>query len=129
MGLAETASKTLVVLFDAPGQRRHAALPEGIHVSAGVHPLQDADGNQQALFHSAVWESAAELAQLPRYYIMGHLDKGMAETVRGHVRAGEIAVCKRLPDNETLRVQRGIRADRFPRGPQWYRCATSGCYS
>jgi pimeloyl-ACP methyl ester carboxylesterase len=79
------------------------------------HPPQGVHNFLRAYYHmkSADWaanqpfplanNSAAEMAKLPRYYVMD-LDKGMAESVAGEMpSASQIANCKWLTEDE-LRV-------------------------
>jgi pimeloyl-ACP methyl ester carboxylesterase len=97
------------------------------------HPPQGVHDFLRAYYHmkSADWpankpfplanNSAAEMAKLPRYYVMDH-GKGMAESVAGEMpSAQEIAKCKWLTDEE-LRVYSGEYARTgFQGGLQSYR--------
>ena len=69
--------------------------------------------------------SAAELARLPRYYVLD-LGRGMAESVAEHMPSpAEIAACEWLPDDE-LRVYSGeYERTGFQGGLQWYRSVAS----
>ena len=72
--------------------------PQGVHdfLRAYYH-YKSADWPQNKPFPLKAW-SAAELAQLPTYYIMD-LDQGMAEAVAPEMpSAAEIAACHWLPD-------------------------------
>jgi pimeloyl-ACP methyl ester carboxylesterase len=70
----------------------------------------------------ASW-AAAELAQMPKYYIMD-LGKNMAETVAELVPDAGASTCAWLPDEE-LRVYAGeFSRTSFQGGLQWYRNAT-----
>ena len=103
--------------------------PQGIHafLRAYFH-YKSADWKPNKPFPLRSW-SAAELAQLPRYYIMD-LDKGMAETVAPAMpAAGEIAACKWLSDDELRVFSSEYERTGFQGGLQWYRCATSGRYT
>ena len=96
--------------------------PQGIHdfLRAYYH-FKSADwkGNQPVPLKS--W-SAAELAQLPTYYIMD-LDKGMAETVAAEMpSAAEITACRWLPDEELRVYSTEYARTGFQGGLQWYRC-------
>ena len=103
-------------LWRAP-QGVHAFLRAYYHMKSG-----DWSGNRPEPLGE--W-SAAELARLPRYYVLD-LGKGMAETVDEHMpSAAEIAACDWLPDDE-LRVY-GAEYERtgFQGGLQWYRSVAS----
>ena len=99
--------------------------PQGVHdfLRAYYHMKSgDWSGNRPEPLRE--W-SAAELARLPRYYVLD-LGKGMAETVAEHMpSATEIAACEWLPDEE-LRVYSGeYRRTGFQGGLQWYRSVSS----
>lgn len=100
--------------------------PQGVHdfLRAYYHMKSgDWSGNRPEPLRE--W-SAAELARLPRYYVLD-LGRGMAETVAAHMpTSAEIAACEWLPDDE-LRVY-GAEYERtgFQGGLQWYRCGTGG---
>jgi pimeloyl-ACP methyl ester carboxylesterase len=102
-------------------QRIHAFLRAYYH-------YKSADWSENRPFPLKSW-SAAELAQLPRYYIMDR-DKGMAETVAPVMpSAAEIAACKWLPDDELRVYSSEYERIGFQGGLQWYRCGTSGKYT
>ena len=68
----------------------------------------------------AAW-TAAEVAQMPTYYIMD-LDMGMAETVaREMPTAAEIAANRWLPDDELSVYSAEYERNGFQGGLQWYR--------
>jgi len=99
---------------------------QGIHAFLRAyyhHKSADWVGNQP---YSLQGWTAAELAQMPTYYIMD-LDQDMARTVaREMPSAAAIAACKWLPDDE-LRVYSGEYGRiGFQGGLQWYRCRTLG---
>lgn len=99
--------------------------PQGVHnfLRAYYH-CKSADWtlNQPAPLTSM---TAAELARLPTYYVMGR-DLGMAETVAGEMpTADEIAGCSWLPDEELRVYSSAYECTGFQGGLQWYRCATS----
>lgn len=76
------------------------------------HPLKD-------------W-SAAEVAQMPTYYIMD-LDRTMAETVAPHMPSpAAIAANRWLPDAELRIYSQEYARNGFQGGLQWYRCRTHG---
>ena len=99
--------------------------PQGVHdfLRAYYHMKSgDWEGNRPEPLRE--W-SAAELARLPRYYVLD-LGRGMAETVAEHMPpAAEIAACEWLPDDE-LRVY-AVEYERtgFQGGLQWYRSVQS----
>ncbi len=99
--------------------------PQGVHdfLRAYYHMKSgDWSGNRPEPLRE--W-SAAELARLPRYYVLD-LGKGMAETVAEHMpSAAEIAACEWLPD-DALRVYSGeYQRNGFQGGLQWYRSVAS----
>ena len=99
--------------------------PQGVHdfLRAYYHMKSgDWSGNHPEPLRE--W-SAAELARLPRYYVLD-LGRGMAETVAEHMPTpAEIAACEWLPDDE-LRVYSGeYRRTGFQGGLQWYRSVAS----
>lgn len=95
--------------------------PQGVHdfLRAYYH-MKSADWPQNQPF-ALRDNSAAEMAKLPRYYVMD-FDKGMAESVAGEMpTAAQIAGCKWLTDAE-LRVYSGEYARTgFQGGLQSYR--------
>ncbi|MCY4121876.1 MAG: alpha/beta hydrolase, partial [Acidobacteria bacterium] len=69
--------------------------------------------------------SAAELARLPRYYVLD-LGRGMAESVAEHMpTAAEIAACEWLPDDELRVYSAEYERTGFQGGLQWYRSVSS----
>jgi len=99
--------------------------PQGVHAFLrAYYHCKSADWtlNQPAPLRST---TAAELARLPTYYVMGR-DLGMAETVaREMPTADEIADCRWLPDEELRVYSSAYERTGFQGGLQWYRCATS----
>ena len=98
--------------------------PQGVHAFLRAyyhHKSADWAGNRP--FRLNAW-SAAELAQLPRYYVM-ELDRGMAETVAAEMPSpAEIAACEWIPD-DVLRVYSAeYERTGFQGGLQSYRCGT-----
>ncbi len=105
------------------------------HATQGIHDFLRAYYH----FKSADWKenrpfpltafNAAELAKLPRYYVMDR-DKGMAESVAPVMPApSEIAACKWLPDAE-LRVYSGeYGRTGFQGGLQSYRIGQDSRWS
>jgi pimeloyl-ACP methyl ester carboxylesterase len=105
------------------------------HCAQGVHDFlrayyhfksADWPGNQP--FPLASW-SAAELAKLPRYYVMD-LDKTMAETVAPEMPSAEaIAACRWLPDEELRVYSAEYARTGFQGGLQSYRVGTNPAYA
>ncbi len=99
--------------------------PQGVHdfLRAYYHMKSgDWSGNRPEPLRA--W-SAAELARLPRYYVLD-LGRGMAETVAEHMpTAAEIAACKWLPDDELRVYSAEYERTGFQGGLQWYRSVAS----
>ncbi|MYH27507.1 MAG: alpha/beta fold hydrolase, partial [Acidobacteria bacterium] len=99
--------------------------PQGVHdfLRAYYHMKSgDWSGNRPEPLRE--W-SAAELARLPRYYVLD-LGKGMAETVAEHMpSAAEIAACEWLPDDELRVYSAEYERTGFQGGLQWYRSVQS----
>ena len=99
--------------------------PQGVHdfLRAYYHMKSgDWDGNRPEPLRE--W-SGAELARLPRYYVLD-LGKGMAETVAEHMpSAAEIAACEWLPDDELRVYSAEYERTGFQGGLQWYRSVQS----
>ena len=99
--------------------------PQGVHdfLRAYYHMKSgDWDGNRPEPLRE--W-SAAELARLPRYYVLD-LGRGMAETVAEHMpSAAEIAACEWLPDDELRVYSAEYERTGFQGGLQWYRSVQS----
>ena len=99
--------------------------PQGVHdfLRAYYHMKSgDWDGNRPEPLRE--W-SAAELARLPRYYVLD-LGKGMAESVAEHMPSpAEIAACEWLPDDELRVYSAEYERTGFQGGLQWYRSVQS----
>ena len=99
--------------------------PQGVHdfLRAYYHMKSgDWSGNRPEPLRA--W-SAAELARLPRYYVLD-LGKGMAATVAEHMpSAAEIAACRWLPDDELRVYSAEYERTGFQGGLQWYRSVQS----
>ncbi len=99
--------------------------PQGVHdfLRAYYHMKSgDWSGNRPEPLRE--W-SAAELARLPRYYVLD-LGKGMAETVAEHMPSpAEIAACEWLPDDELRVYSTEYERTGFQGGLQWYRSVQS----
>ncbi|MEO8202989.1 MAG: alpha/beta hydrolase [Betaproteobacteria bacterium] len=135
-----------------PVHRDLAALPEPRKHYQWYYSTREADGDMRgceqgladflrAYYHvkSADWQgnapypltswSAAELAKLPRYYVMD-LDHDMAQTVAPEMPSrAAVAACAWLTDAEL-----GVYATEFARtgfqgALQWYRCRTTGAFN
>jgi pimeloyl-ACP methyl ester carboxylesterase len=102
--------------------------PQGTHAFLrAYYHVKSADCSHNRPFRLKSW-AAAELARLPKYYVMD-LDKGMAETVAPEVpTAGEIAACTWLPDEELRVYSTQFIENGFQGGLQWYRCVTDQRY-
>ncbi len=99
--------------------------PQGVHdfLRAYYH-MKSADWSDNRPEPLREW-SAAELARLPRYYVLD-LGKGMAETVAEHMPSpAEIAACEWLPEDELRVYSAEYRRTGFQGGLQWYRSVTS----
>lgn len=109
---------------EANDNMQHA--PQGIHAFLrGYYHYKSADWAGNRPFRLGSW-TAADVAQMPTYYIMA-LDKGMAETVAEQMpSASEIAANTWLPEDE-LRVYSGeFGRTGFQGGLQWYRSGGEG---
>ena len=99
--------------------------PQGVHdfLRAYYHMKSgDWSGNRPEPLRE--W-SAAELARLPRYYVLD-LGRGMAESVAEHMpTAAEIAACEWLPDDELRVYSAEYERTGFQGGLQWYRSVAS----
>jgi pimeloyl-ACP methyl ester carboxylesterase len=98
--------------------------PQGIHAFLrAYYHCKSADWKQNRPFPLKSW-AAAELAKMPKYYIMD-LDKGMAATAAELApTAAEIAACAWLPENELRVYSEEFARTSFQGGLQWYRSAT-----
>ena len=98
--------------------------PQGIHafLRAYFH-VKSADWRLNAPHPLKSW-AAAELARMPKYYIMD-LNKNMAETV-AELAANEMAAprCAWLPDEELRIYSEEFSRTSFRGGLKWYRNAT-----
>jgi pimeloyl-ACP methyl ester carboxylesterase len=100
--------------------------PQGLHdfLRAYYH-VKSADwpGNQP---HPLRAWSAAELAELPEYYVMP-ADAGMAQTVAPYLpSAAQVAACTWLTEPELDVYCAEFGRTGFQGALQWYRCTTSG---
>jgi pimeloyl-ACP methyl ester carboxylesterase len=97
-------------------QGLHAFLRAYYHVKSADWP-----GNQP---HPLTGTTAAELAKLPRYYVMDQ-HKGMAQTVAPEMpSAHQIADCRWLTEDELAVYSAEFQRTGFQGGLNWYRCAT-----
>jgi pimeloyl-ACP methyl ester carboxylesterase len=104
------------------------------HCRQGVHDLlrayfhhKSADWKQNRPRRLASW-SAAELAEMPTYYIMDLADD-MATTVAKEMpSAGEIAACTWLPDHELAVYAAEYKRNGFQGGLNWYRTRTEATF-
>jgi pimeloyl-ACP methyl ester carboxylesterase len=95
--------------------------PQGVHAFLrAYYHMKSADWKQNKPVPLKAW-TAAELVQLPRYYVMD-LDKGMAETVAPEMPSpADIAACKWLPDDDLRVYSDEYRRTGFQGGLQGYR--------
>ena len=95
--------------------------PQGIHAFLrAYYHVKSADWPHNAP-HPLAAMTGAELAQLPRYYVMD-LGQGMAETVAPDMpSAAQIAACAWLPDAELAVVAEEFARTGFQGALQWYR--------
>ena len=104
------------------------------HCEQGVHDFlrayfhhKSADWKQNRPRRLGSW-SAAELAEMPTYYIMDLADD-MATTVAKEMpSASEIAACKWLPDHELAVYAAEYQRNGFQGGLNWYRTRTEGTF-
>ena len=99
--------------------------PQGVHdfLRAYYH-MKSGDWNGNRPEPLREW-SAAELARLPRYYVLD-IGRGMAESVAEHMPSpAEIAACEWLPDDELRVYSAEYERTGFQGGLQWYRSVQS----
>ena len=98
--------------------------PQGVHAFLrAYYHMKSADWSGNTPFRLAAW-SAAELAKLPRYYVMD-LDRTMAETVAPEMpSAAHIANCRWLPDRELAVYSAEYARNGFQGGLQSHRVGT-----
>ena len=100
--------------------------PQGVHAFLrGYYHYKSADwtGNRPFTLRA---RTAAEMAQMPTYYIMD-LHQGMAETVMPVMpTTAEIAACEWLPDDELRLYAEEFGRTGFQGGLQWYRSGGLG---
>ena len=98
--------------------------PQGLHAFLrAYYHCKSADWKANAPVPLGAW-SAAELARLPRYYVMD-LDKDMAQTVAPDMPTpAEIAACRWLPEEELAVYSTEYARTGFQGGLQWYRSRT-----
>ena len=103
--------------------------PQGVHdfLRAYFHQ-KSADWTDNKPFPLKAW-TAAELAQLPTYYVMDR-DRTMAETVAPEMPSPEhVAACRWLTETELAVYSGEYGRVGFQGGLQWYRCRTSGRFN
>jgi pimeloyl-ACP methyl ester carboxylesterase len=95
---------------------------QGVHTFLrAYYHMKSADWPENLPHPLREW-SAAELAKLPRYYIMD-LERDMAETVAPHMPA---KAAPWLTDEELAVYTRAFEHTTFQGGLNWYRCGTEG---
>ena len=99
--------------------------PQGIHdLLRAYYHFKSADWPGNTPHALSSW-CAAELAKLPRYYVMD-LDSGMAETAAVEMPSPDlIATCEWLPDEQLAVYSKTYAQTGFQGGLQWYRCAAA----
>lgn len=102
--------------------------PQGLHAFLrAYYHVKSADWPGNHPFPLQSW-TAAELAKLPKYYVMD-AGLGMAETVaREAPSEAAVAACTWLPEVELAVYSAEYRRTGFQGGLQWYRCRTRGSY-
>ncbi|WP_296517505.1 alpha/beta hydrolase [Rhodopseudomonas sp.] len=112
---------------EANADMQHA--PQGVHdFLRGYYHYKSADWTGNAPYPLEGW-TAAELANMPTYYVMD-LAQTMAQTVAQEMpTAAEIAACRWLPDHELAVYSAEYARTGFQGGLQWYRCGTSGAFT
>ncbi|WP_338699955.1 alpha/beta fold hydrolase [Bradyrhizobium sp. 26S5] len=103
--------------------------PQGVHAFLrAYYHYKSADWKGEAPYSLKSW-SAAELANMPTYYIM-ELDKDMAATVAEHMpSASAISANRWLPDGDLAFCSAEFARTGFQGGLQWYRCALSSRFN
>ena len=140
-GLADPGMNAALALLQPP--RKHyqwyystrEANDDMRHCAQGVHAFlrayyhyKSADWKQNRPHPLKSW-GAADIAELPTYYVM-HLDQNMAQTVATEMpSAPAIAACAWLPERELAVYSAEYARTGFQGGLQWYRCTTSGKYT
>jgi pimeloyl-ACP methyl ester carboxylesterase len=111
----------------ADADMRHC--PQGVHAFLrAYYHCKSADWKQNRPQPLKSW-SAADIAELPAYYVM-HLDQNMAQTVAPEMpSAAAIAACAWLPERELSVYSEEYARTGFQGGLQWYRCATSARFA
>ncbi len=105
--------------MEAPAEGMAAFLRAYYHMKSADWP-----GNRPARLASS---EAAELARMPRYYIMDRGGASMPATVAAaRPSPAEIAACRWLPEHELAVYAGEFARTGFQGGLHWYRCATAG---
>ena len=100
--------------------------PQGLRdFLRGYYHMKSADWKQNQPHPLEAW-TAAELAQLPNYYVMQLGDDMPATVARDMPGAAEIAACEWLPDNELAVYAEEYARNGFQGGLQWYRGTRHG---
>jgi len=103
--------------------------PQGLHAFLrAYYHYKSADWKQNRPHPLKSW-GAADIAELPTYYVM-HLDQNMAQTVAPEMPSADaIAACAWLPERELAVYSGEYARTGFQGGLQWYRCATSAKFA
>jgi pimeloyl-ACP methyl ester carboxylesterase len=97
--------------------------PQGMHAFLRSYfHCKSADWSGNRPFPLTSW-AAAELAKMPKYYIMD-LYKGMAETAAELAPTAETPACAWLTEDELSIYSAEFARTSFQGGLQWYRCST-----
>ncbi len=111
----------------ADADMRHC--PQGVHAFLrAYYHYKSADWKQNRPHPLKSW-SAADIAELPTYYVM-RLEQNMAQTVAAEMpSADQIAACTWLPEQELAVYSAEYARTGFQGGLQWYRCATNAKFA
>ena len=125
-GLAALGRKHYQWYYSTPDADRDMHdCAQGVHAFLrAYYHMKSADWPENRPHPLREW-SAAELAKLPRYYIMD-LERDMAETVAPHLPQ---APAPWLTDEELAVYTRAFEHTTFQGGLNWYRCGTEGLSS
>jgi pimeloyl-ACP methyl ester carboxylesterase len=104
------------------------------HCRQGVHDFlrayfhhKSADWAANRPYRLAAW-SAAELANMPTYYIMDLAEDMPATVAKEMPSAAAIAACRWLPESELAVYSAEYRRTGFQGGLNWYRSRTGGAF-
>jgi pimeloyl-ACP methyl ester carboxylesterase len=99
---------------------------QGLHAFLRAYYHQKSADWPENRPHPLAARSAAELARLPRYYVM-RLDETMPEAVAPYMPdAAQVAACRWLPEDELAVYAAEYARTGFQGGLNWYRAQTGG---